>query len=536
MKRKLIAMMSALAMCLPVMPYNVSAMDVPEKMPEWIPQNFTEALHFDNQYGRIHIEDDLICCVWQIYDDKCQYTTGISGITEVFSDTLVFEMPPEPDKSDEQAYQEYLDFIRENNLTDYVNYFKHYGEEVNIKSPFKYEVAVYKMNPSGSADIQRISKDGDRIVSDTTFSFESSADGEITETDIYGWFPDCISECNFDTVSVVNGHIVFCDDVCYDGGFSLMFEQTGTAELEYVAGGSFYLESIAPSAPGTSPVVVKAYKPLNAGQVKVTFRQAQDWEGGYVGETVVKYYNVDDNGNITEADCNITDGDCNGDGQFTISDVVMFQKWLSGTGELTNWKNADLTFDNKLDVFDLVLMKKAVIENMPTIDYDYKEVSKDDITILKQEILSRYPDTDMKDFTFVYNPDHPQTYSKRKAFDIYYKGVKLKGDERYNICASVYTRPDGLREVDMNLLKTPEEIMEVDTSVKCIDRYEMKKLLDSEEYPELTIYVNHWDKPVLAYRLEDENGFGATIYDAVTGEEIEYIPYLVCVLPTDDLQ
>ncbi|MDE6833071.1 MAG: dockerin type I repeat-containing protein, partial [Ruminococcus sp.] len=402
-------------------------------------------------------------------------------------------------------------------------------------------VSVYSLKPSESVEINWIQKHPQtkEIVNTTTLSFESSADGEITETDLYGWLPDSMSEGadyvkNNGEISIHDGYIVVCDEICWDGGYSMIVENTGTAELELVKNEKSNIRNIVPLG-GGSITEVQVYKPFTSGQVKVTFKQAREWgeKDGKEIKKVVKYFNVDENGNISEID-SISAGDCNGDGQFTISDVVMFQKWLSGTGDLTDWKNADLTFDNKLDIFDLVLMKQAVIENMPTINYDYKEVSVDDITILKQEILSRYPDTDMKDFTFKYNPDHPQTYSQRKAFDIYYKGVKLKGDERYNICASVYERNDGLREVDMNFLKTPEEIMEVDTSVKHLSRYEMKKLLDSEEYPELTIYVDYEDKPVLAYRLEDENGGGATIYDAVTGEKIKYIPYLICVLPLED--
>ena len=539
MKRKLIAMMSALVMSFSAVPYTTNAEEVTENMPEWIPQNFTEALDFDNTYGITHIEDGLICCVRRCYnlaDDSNEYITEYSGDFQpeiISAETYDFVMPEKPDESDTEAYQEYLDFLHSNGINEL------YAENVYVD--YEYEVTVYSLKPSESVEINWIEKHPQtkEIVNTTTLSFEASADGVITETDLYGWLPDTMGECysytkNNGEISIHDGYIVVCDEICWDGGYSMIVESIGTTDLELVKKEESYIKHIAPLG-GGSKTEVRLYKPVTSGQVKVTFRYARAWEKeGKEIKKVVKYFNVDENGNISEIDDNITDGDCNGDGLFTISDVVMFQKWLSGTGELTDWKNADLNFDNKLDVFDLVLMKQAVIENMPEIDYDYKEVSKDDITVLKQEILSRYPDTDMKDFTFKYNPDNPQTYSQRKAFDIYYQGVQLKGDYNYSICASVYTRPDGLREVDMNFLKTPEEIMEVDTSVKHLSRYEMKKLLDSEEYPELTIYVNYWDKPILVYRLEDENGGGATIYDAVTGEKIIHIPYLVCVLPLED--
>lgn len=60
------------------------------------------------------------------------------------------------------------------------------------------------------------------------------------------------------------------------------------------------------------------------------------------------------------------DGDVNSDGSFNVADVVLFQKWLLNDPDvkLDNWMAADLCQDGKLDVFDLCLMKKALIEKM----------------------------------------------------------------------------------------------------------------------------------------------------------------------------
>lgn len=57
-------------------------------------------------------------------------------------------------------------------------------------------------------------------------------------------------------------------------------------------------------------------------------------------------------------------GDINGDGVFTVSDLVILQKWLlnvPGT-QLMDWKAADLCEDDKLDAFDMCLMRKALVE------------------------------------------------------------------------------------------------------------------------------------------------------------------------------
>ena len=58
-------------------------------------------------------------------------------------------------------------------------------------------------------------------------------------------------------------------------------------------------------------------------------------------------------------------GDINCDGDLSISDVVMFQRWLLGVPDtdLVNWKAADFSKDNKLNVFDLALMKRELIYN-----------------------------------------------------------------------------------------------------------------------------------------------------------------------------
>ena len=61
-------------------------------------------------------------------------------------------------------------------------------------------------------------------------------------------------------------------------------------------------------------------------------------------------------------------GDINSDGKFTISDVVIFQRWLlsASSNAISNWQAADYYKDGKLDVFDLCLMKKALLKETIT--------------------------------------------------------------------------------------------------------------------------------------------------------------------------
>jgi len=59
-------------------------------------------------------------------------------------------------------------------------------------------------------------------------------------------------------------------------------------------------------------------------------------------------------------------GDVNADGVFSVSDVVLFQKWLLAVPDtyLSNWKAADFCDDDVLNVFDLTLMKRTLIERI----------------------------------------------------------------------------------------------------------------------------------------------------------------------------
>lgn len=58
-------------------------------------------------------------------------------------------------------------------------------------------------------------------------------------------------------------------------------------------------------------------------------------------------------------------GDVNADGKFNVADVVALQKWLLAVPDtkLADWKAADLCSDNRLDAFDLCMMKRELLNN-----------------------------------------------------------------------------------------------------------------------------------------------------------------------------
>ncbi len=90
----------------------------------------------------------------------------------------------------------------------------------------------------------------------------------------------------------------------------------------------------------------------------------------------VKYGDAKDSFMVDVIDDEHASGDVNGDGELNISDVVLLQKWLLAVPDthLANWKAADFCMDNKLNVFDLCLMKRELIHTTVTtyVEPDYR--------------------------------------------------------------------------------------------------------------------------------------------------------------------
>lgn len=94
---------------------------------------------------------------------------------------------------------------------------------------------------------------------------------------------------------------------------------------------------------------------------------------GYDDSTAQKY--ADNFGRtFISLGSSVKEGDCNNDGYVNIADAVMLQRYLLGNGSLTNWKNADLCKDNRIDTFDMVLMRKLLIPPQTQLKGIYAEV------------------------------------------------------------------------------------------------------------------------------------------------------------------
>jgi hypothetical protein len=242
-------------------------------------------------------------------------------------------------------------------------------------------------------------------------------------------------------------------------------------------------------------------------------------------------------------------GDTNGDGKLNIADLVVFKRWLLGTpdAELANWKAADLCSDGKLDVFDLCLMRRLLVENnpklknTPVIIDDYGKVSDEQRIALTETLSKKYPDVDMSDFTFVYSPDHPlSNHFAGPCFYVYYKGILAHGYGDLGEYDNVFAAFDYKGNPTIELLIAPEKYKEIDLAPENM----LSENAAVEEWMRSThdickiIYFDHDDSSQMpnrysqkiAYLLKSKNHDSEIVIDAVTGEEIEYIPYYVPVV------
>lgn len=103
------------------------------------------------------------------------------------------------------------------------------------------------------------------------------------------------------------------------------------------------------------PSEYSGYAPIQLTDVYFYGSQS-DWDAISIGER---------NDGLLTANIHISEGtehsgDVNWDGELTVADCVMLQKFLLGQGNLTNKLAGDLNGDGKTNIFDLVLLKRQV--------------------------------------------------------------------------------------------------------------------------------------------------------------------------------
>ena len=181
------------------------------------------------------------------------------------------------------------------------------------------------------------------------------------------------------------------------------------------------------------------------------------------------------------------------------------------------------------------ITRRTPPEKLPVIEAETDSVTANECTVLWDMLAAKYPQTDLSDFTLRYDPDHQLSgYVGGKMFRILYKGILIHSYEDGNTGTYAYYAKNNLGEIraDANFPLLPEQLSKLELPEKYLSAAELKASDTSgapfDTEPELCIYLSQdpAKAPQLAYRLAENHDF-EIIFDAVTGEVLERISYVV---------
>ena len=158
-----------------------------------------------------------------------------------------------------------------------------------------------------------------------------------------------------------DGYIIYCDDICEDGGCELSEEFTSpdnSLHLECVFKNRFGNGN--PMAVGGSMHYVRVYKAelnegFTSGSGTAAWTEAQPWNAESK-RIISKKINI--SGGKTSFVKNSGDADC--DGEITLNDTAMLKKYLIKKGKIGCFDNADCSGDGKVNVIDFLMLKNEL--------------------------------------------------------------------------------------------------------------------------------------------------------------------------------
>lgn len=252
-------------------------------LPEWIPDSFDSALDFRNTYGATLVKDGLVCVVFKesmagSSDDEQGAPRYEIRTTEGVMEELRRERYISEDSGTGDCYEVAVYYAP-----------KKQGEFAVALTDKWIQICIMPENGydpvmENNSLAQKAGIDLGGVNAAAFYSFAVDEDMEITETDIYGWLPDCAAE--YKAYKEKNGAVSAKDDlvvVCID-------KAIGTAySWNYVFDEDMFREALVSSCSletakrvdGGTQRFVTVYKALNDGKGIIR------WElSGYVDEGI----------------------------------------------------------------------------------------------------------------------------------------------------------------------------------------------------------------------------------------------------------
>ncbi|MBR4628360.1 MAG: dockerin type I repeat-containing protein [Ruminococcus sp.] len=253
--------------------------DTVDKIPEWVPKDYSDAHRFVNTYGTTHVEDNLACMVLiqRKSDDKYPEVT-FGGTPNVSPASQIV------------SYEKYYNEIA---------YITAGGEDYHTQLGSVYCFHVYVFNVKNFSYLTakvRYSEEKEPV--EYYFNKSGLNGGTVlTEDDIFGWLPDCVEE--YESYVKKNGKISTNGKylICC-GSYS---PSTGT-ELSIVPEDPAVLKEVMTLDAGFIPIneqeggdtnIVRVYQARKAGNTNVSVKTTKF--DGTVLDDVTENITVDEN-------------------------------------------------------------------------------------------------------------------------------------------------------------------------------------------------------------------------------------------------
>ena len=234
------------------------------QLPEWLPSDFDSALEFRNTYGAIHIDDGLICAVFQEQ-----------------AETVPDGEPRGVLRYDVNTTKDMTQCLRHDIFA-------------SKNCAFNYEVIVYKPIMPGELEISFldtwIKVNGEKKY---TFSIDDSLNA--VETDIYSWLPDCFEEYRNYSLT---GHEIFAKDnylmFCLDSTAGTPFDWYPTPSNDYDHSVIDYVmteycnEETAEILDSGEQYRIEVYQAKKDGMAKISYDYVANYGIPYLPEEVEK--------------------------------------------------------------------------------------------------------------------------------------------------------------------------------------------------------------------------------------------------------
>lgn len=204
---------------------------------------------------------------------------------------------------------------------------------------------------------------------------------------------------------------------------------------------------------------------------------------------------------------------------------------------LENEVKVTFTAGNKNYVYKYSYKKLDGIKTPEIVD-ETGEIPDNAKFAILDTVSQKYPDSDLSDFKFVYNPEHGMQSSFTWCFNVYYKDILLHGygdiNTSQNVYAGVHKDANGNVSAEVELLYEPEVYSKVDLSEEritketAINTFGAANIPYDEDNLERIIYIHMdddgMDMPTLAYR-DKVYDYEYIVYPSGDSYAIEHIPF-----------